>query len=88
MLSMVLMTGGAAVFALGIRTAFGQSGNWSNLLAGLGILLVGIAATCNLVSLVFGAADCISERRILWWWPLSLLVAIGTGYVGSIALNL
>lgn len=85
-IAMALAGGGA--FFVGIWAAFGKAGNWSDDLAGLGVFLLLCGGVANLVAFVGGVRAMIASRSFLWWWPLSLALAVVSVVGGVAALSL
>ena len=86
--AIVLAALGGAAFFVGLGAAFNRAGNWSNTLAGLGILLLIVGGVANLVAVVMGARSMLASRSFLWWWLLSAALAAASIAGGLVALNL
>jgi len=86
--AIVLAAIGGAAFFVGLGAAFSRAGNWSDALAGLGILLLIVGGVANLVAVVMGARSMLASRTFLWWWLLSAALAAVSIAGGLVALNL
>ena len=88
LVAIVLAAIGGAAFFVGLGAAFNRAGNWSNALAGIGILLLIVGGVANLVAAVMGARFMRASRTLLWWWLLSAALAAVSIAGGLVALNL
>jgi hypothetical protein len=79
--------GGGAMLG-GVSLILGRTGNASNHLADLGFLLLIVAGVANLVAIPMGLRFMLVRKMFLWWWPISLLLAVAAVAGGVIALNL
>jgi len=83
----VAAVGGAALYG-GISLILGRTGNASTYLADVGMLLLVGAAVANLAAIAIGLRFMLRQRVFLWWWLLSVLLAVATVAGGVVALNL
>ncbi len=83
----VAAVGGAALYG-GISLILGRTGNASNYLADLGMVLLISAAVANLVAIAIGLRFMLLQRVFLWWWPVSVLLAVATVAGAVVAINL
>ncbi len=81
------VVGGAALYG-GISLILGRTGNASNHLADLGMVLLIGAGVANLIAITIGLRFMLLQRMFLWWWPISVLLAVATVAGGVVALNL
>jgi hypothetical protein len=88
LVAIVLAAIGGAAFFVGLGAAFRRAGNWSNNLAGIGILLLIVGGVINLVAAFMGARFMYASRTLLWWWLLSATLAAASIAGGLVALNL
>ena len=79
--------GGGALLG-GVSLVLGRTGNASNHLADFGLLLVLVAGVTNLAAIAMGLRFMLVQKMFLWWWPISLLLAVAAVVGGVIALNL
>ena len=83
----VAAVGGAALYG-GISLILGRTGNASNYLADLGMVLLIGAAAANLAAIAIGLRFMLLQRVFLWWWPISVLFAAAAAAGTYVALNL
>lgn len=83
----VAAVGGAALYG-GISLILGRTGNASNYLADLGMVLLIGAAVANLIAIAIGLRFMLLQRVFLWWWPVSVLLAVATVAGAVVAINL
>ena len=81
------VVGGAALYG-GISLILGRTGNASTYLADLGMVLLIGAAVANLIAIAIGLRFMLLQRMFLWWWPISVLLAVATVAGAVVALNL
>ena len=79
--------GGGALLG-GVSLILGRTGNASNHLADSGLLLLIVAGVANLAAIAMGLRFMLVQKKFLWWWPISLLLAVAAVVGGVIALNL
>lgn len=79
--------GGGALLG-GVSLILGRTGNASNYLADFGFLLLVVAGVANLAAIAMGLRFMLVQKTFLWWWPISLLLAVAAVVGGVIALNL
>lgn len=79
--------GGGALLG-GVSLILGRTGNASNHLADIGLLLFIVAGVANLAAIPMGLRFMLVQKKFLWWWPISLLLAVAAAVGGVIALNL
>ncbi|HIF39634.1 MAG TPA: hypothetical protein EYQ74_00875 [Planctomycetes bacterium] len=77
--------GGGALLG-GVSLILGR--NASNHLADFGLLLLIVAGVANLAAIAMGLRFMLVQKMFLWWWPISLLLAVAAVVGGVIALNL
>ncbi len=83
----VAAVGGAALYG-GISLILGRTGNASTYLADLGMLLLIGAGVANLAAIAIGLRFMLLQRVFLWWWPISVLLAVAAVAGGVVAINL
>lgn len=83
----VAAVGGGALYG-GISLILGRTGNASNYLADLGMVLLIGAAVANLIAIAIGLRFMRLQRVFLWWWPISVLLAVATVAGAVVAINL
>lgn len=88
LVAIVLAAIGGAAFFVGLAAAFNRAGNWSDALAGIGILLLIVGGVANLAATVVGARFMCASRTLLWWWLFSAVLAAASIAGGLAALNL
>jgi len=81
------VVGGAALFG-GISLVLGRTGNASTYLADVGMVLLIGAAIANLIAITIGLRFMLLQRVFLWWWPISVVLALATVAGGVVALSL
>jgi len=81
------VVGGAALFG-GISLVLGRTGNASTYLADVGMVLLIGAAIANLIAIAIGVRFMRLQRVFLWWWPISVVLALATVAGGVVALSL
>jgi len=81
------VVGGAALFG-GISLVLGRTGNASTYLADVGMVLLIGAAIANLIAITIGLRFMLLQRVFLWWWPISVVLAVATVAGGVVALSL
>lgn len=81
------VVGGAALYG-GISLILGRTGNASTYLADLGMLLLIGAGVANLAAIAIGLRFMLLQRVFLWWWPISVLLAVAAVAGGVVAINL
>ncbi|MEC9476277.1 MAG: hypothetical protein VX764_04490, partial [Planctomycetota bacterium] len=81
------VVGGAALFG-GISLILGRKGNASTYLADVGMVLLIGAAVANLIAITIGLRFMRLQRVFLWWWPISVLLALATVAGVVVAINL
>jgi hypothetical protein len=79
--------GGGALLG-GVSLILGRTGNASNHLADFGLLVLVVAGITNLAAIARGLRFMLARKVFLWWWPISLLLAVAAVAGGVIALNL
>jgi hypothetical protein len=79
---------GAAAFFVGVGAAFERAGNWSDHLAGAGIVLLVLAGIASLAAMLRGLRFVRSRRSLPWWWPVSALLVVASVAGGVVALSL
>ena len=79
--------GGGALLG-GISLLLGRTGNASNHLADVGLLVLIVASVANVVAIAMGLRFMLSQKVLLSWWPISLLLAVAAVAGGVIALTL
>ena len=72
----------------GISLILGRKGNASTYLADVGMVLLIGAAIANLIAITIGLRFMLLQRVFLWWWPISVLLAVATVAGAVVALNL
>ena len=83
----IAAVGGASLLG-GISLVLGRTGNASTYLADAGMVLLIGAAIANLIAIAIGVRFMLLQRVFLWWWPISVLLALATVAAGVVALSL
>ena len=86
--ALLLAAAGGVAFGVGIAAAFSRAGNWSNQLVLLGIVLLVSAVLSNIFACCGGAIHLIRNKRMTWWWPLSVVAVLVSLYAGWVAWHL
>jgi len=71
-----------------ISLVLGRTGNASTYLADVGMVLLIGAAIANLIAITIGLRFMLLQRVFLWWWPISVVLAVATVAGGVVALSL
>ena len=79
--------GGGALLG-GVSLILGRTGNASNHLADFGLVTLIVAGLINIAAIASGLRFMLTRRVFLWWWPISLLLAVAAVAGGVIALSL
>lgn len=83
----LLAIGGGSTLFLASQFSFtlGFPGGTSLLFFSIGAIVA--AAICNSAATIWGFAHVLSRRRMPWWWPISLLAAVGSIAEGLVLLQ-
>ena len=86
--ALFLAAAGSVSFGVGVAAAFHRAGNWSNHLATLGVVLLILAGLTNVFACSGGTVRLVRNKRMIWWWPFSVVAMLASVYGGWVALHL